>query len=136
MQAGVVDNVVEDAGDDYSVGEDPANLTFHKAHITSTAARAPGLLPGARDSPTNAQPEQVMHRRTKGQLVRKTWDRIDDHRAYFFSLAGAAVNRDAMELRQAIQERVAWPRFGGRDRKARSEASNALGQGEASTAVC
>ena len=48
---------------------------------------------GTRDSPTNAQPEQVMHRRTKGQLVRKTWDRIDDHRAYFFSLAGAAVNR-------------------------------------------
>ena len=27
--------------------------------LTSTAGRAPGLLPGARDSPTNAQPEQV-----------------------------------------------------------------------------
>ena len=85
--------------------------TFQKPHITSTAARAPGLLPGARDSPTNAQPEQVMHRRTKGQLVRKTSDRIDDQCAYFFSLAGAAVNRSAMELRQAIQERVAWPQI-------------------------
>src|SRR6516225_1947011 len=73
--------------------------------MTSTAGRAPGLHPGARDSPTNAQPEQVIHRRTKGQLVRKTSDRKDDQCAFFFSLAGAAVNQGAMELRQAIQEK-------------------------------